>query len=137
MNLFLTVDIISGVGCLIMAVLMHFSEIGCLREETNMRRGRTMVELLLLLVGVLTLVTGLGGEKYYEILKAGLIQGFLPLTIFLFSWAILYAMHQDGNLDRIMWWQLMIVLLVLFINVVYWIFADGGLQTYFYYIEVI
>lgn len=68
MNLFLTVDIISGVGCLIMAVLMHFSEIGCLREETNMRRGRTMVELLLLLVGVLTLVTGLGGEKYYEIL---------------------------------------------------------------------
>lgn len=79
MNLFLTVDIISGVGCLIMAVLMHFSEIGCLREEINMRRGRTMVELLLLLVGVLTLVTGLGGEKYYEILKAGLIQGFLPL----------------------------------------------------------
>lgn len=134
MNLFLTVDIISGVGCLIMAVLMHFSEIGCLREETNMRRGRTMVELLLLLVGVLTLVTGLGGEKYYEILKAGLIQGFLPLTIFLFSWAILYAMHQDENLDRIMWRQLMIVLLVLSINVVYWIFADEGLQTYFYYI---
>ena len=43
-------------------------------------------------------------------------------------------LDQDGNLDRIMWWQLMIVLLVLFINVVYWIFADGGLQTYFYYI---
>lgn len=134
MNLFLFIDIISGIGCLIMAVLLHFLRIGCLRKEMGMHRGRIMVEVLLLLVGTLTLMTGLGEDVHYEILKAGLIQSFLPLTIFLFSWAILYTVYQNKSLDRVMWRQLAVVLLVLFINVIHWFFVDGRVQAFFYYL---
>lgn len=101
-----------------------------------MHRGRIMVELLLLLVGGLTLITGLGEDAHYEMLKTGLIQSFLPLTIFLFSWAILYAVYQEESLSRIMWRQLIVVLLILSVNVVYWFFVDGKVQKFLCYILV-
>lgn len=133
-NLIMITDIISGTVCLIMAVLLYFSRVSYLNRNLNFCRGRLMVELLLALVGVLTFVTGFGGELYYESLKAGLIQSVLPLSIFLFSWAVLYAVYATESLNRLMWRQLGLILFILTVSITYYGIYGGQVRSAFYYL---
>lgn len=136
-NLIMITDVISGTVCLIMAVLLYFSRVSYLESNLNFRRGRLMVELLLALVGILTFVTGFGGEFYYESLKAGLIQSVLPLSIFLFSWAVLYAVYAHESLSRLMWRQLGVALFILAVSVIYYGIYGGQVRSGFYYLMLL
>ena len=92
------------------------------------------MEFLLLWVGLLTFVTGFGGEDNYEMLKVALIQSALPVSIFLFSWSILFAIYMNSSLDRLMWRQLGGVGLIVSTNVIYYGVYDGQIGGWFYYV---
>lgn len=119
MHLIPIVDIVSGTSCLLTAILLHFSSAPFKKSNEDMYRGRLLIELLLILTGIFTYTTSLSGEKYYEALKAGLIQSILPLGMFLFSWGILYSVGMRQQLGRLIKYQLAAVSAIITVNLLY------------------
>lgn len=133
-RIFFTMETISGISSLILALFLHFSEVPKGEMSKRSKKSRIYVETAYVLVGIASLGIAFSTQSYHETLKAFFIQSLAPIQTLLFLWSITFPIYIGHKLQNFMHRQLVYTLLLAAVNLIYYFGMNGQTGTLFYYI---
>lgn len=133
-RIFFTMEIISGISSLILAIFLHFSEVPNGEMSKRSKYSWRYVEIAYILAGIASLSVAFSTNSYHETLKAFFIQSLAPIQALLFLWSITYPIYIGHKLTGFMQRQLIYTILLAAANLTYYFGMDGQTGTLPYYI---
>lgn len=136
-KLFYTMEVVSGVVCLVLALFLHFSKVPEGEMCKRNKRGRVYIEVAYVFLGIASLiVAGIdsGQISSMEYMKTFFIQGIAPLQVLLFAWAFIYPISASKQIRRFMQKQFAFTLLLFIANLIYYFSLGGKPYTWSAYV---
>ena len=135
-NNILTLEITSGICCILTAIFLHYSAIPKSNNKKNYQKGYTVVKIASLILGISALLFAYFGNVIDTYDKRSFIQIILPVETLLVFWVFAYPIYDKDKLKHFLKYQVFYTTVLCTANIIYVFVAKGMPGEWFYYLLV-
>lgn len=135
-NNFSTLEITSGICCILTAIFLHYSAIPKSNNKKNYQKGYTVVKIASLILGISALLFAYFGNVIDTYDKRSFIQIILPVETLLVFWVFAYPIYDKDKLKHFLKYQVFYTTVLCTANIIYVFVAKGMPGEWFYYLLV-
>lgn len=131
-----TLEITSGICCILTAIFLHYSAIPKSNNKKNYQKGYTVVKIASLILGISALLFAYFGNVIDTYDKRSFIQIILPVETLLVFWVFAYPIYDKDKLKHFLKYQVFYTTVLCTANIIYVFVAKGMPGEWFYYLLV-